>query len=124
LKWDLKVDDRSCAAMITVGTLTAAANKPNKRHAKVAAARALLKTIDSNVFLKDKFFFHIHDHKEDHGKYSKKANKNYSEPVYSSENEEHLDPKAFAAEELHSKAMALDVNAFVRDDDVRAVVDC
>lgn len=64
LKWRIKNDDNTCLAEIQIGNLKASASRNNKRQSKLYAAKNLLKTIDSNTFLKTKFFYFLHDMKE------------------------------------------------------------
>jgi hypothetical protein len=64
LKWRIKMEDNVCLAEINIGTLSASAVKSNKRQAKLLAAKNLLRTIDSNTFLKGKFFYYLRDQRD------------------------------------------------------------
>lgn len=51
-------------AEIHIGNLHAGSSKTNKKQAKLFAAKNLLKTIDSNTYLREKFFYYLKEEKE------------------------------------------------------------
>jgi hypothetical protein len=61
LKWRIKNDETICVAEIHIGNLSAAASKSNKKQAKLFAAKNLLKIIESNTFLREKFFYYLRE---------------------------------------------------------------
>lgn len=57
LKWRMRMEGNVCVAELRIGQLTASAVKSSKKQAKLWAAKNMLKTINSNTFLKDKFLY-------------------------------------------------------------------
>lgn len=64
LKWRIRTEGNVCVAELRIGQITASAVKNNKKQAKVWAAKNILKTINSNTFLKDKFMYFAKNMKE------------------------------------------------------------
>lgn len=65
------MEENVCLAEINIGSLSASAVKSNKRQAKLFAAKNLLRTIDSNTFLKGKFFYYLRDPRDFYGQVRK-----------------------------------------------------
>ena len=65
------MDDKVCIAEINIGDLSATAVKSNKRHSKLAAAKHLLRIIDGNIYLKDKFFYFLKNPNDKFGQLSR-----------------------------------------------------
>jgi len=61
LRWRVKSENQLTVAEITIGNLNANAVNTNKRLAKLHAAKNLLKIVDSNTFLKEKFNYFVFD---------------------------------------------------------------
>lgn len=61
LRWRIKSENQQTVAEITIGNLNANAVNTNKRLAKLHAAKNLLKIVDSNTFLKEKFNYFMRD---------------------------------------------------------------
>jgi hypothetical protein len=61
LRWRLKSDNGLTVAEITIGNLSANAVNNNKRLAKLNASKNLLKIVDSNTFLKEKFNYFMRE---------------------------------------------------------------
>lgn len=97
------MEESVCLAEINIGALSASAVKNNKRQAKLTAAKNLLRTIDSNAFLKNKFFYYLREQKEPFSQLKKpksvgEAYQGYPEPklLVSSDKlaEEFAEPKS------------------------------
>jgi hypothetical protein len=64
LKWRIESDGSMCVAEIRIGQLASSAVKANKRNAKLAAAKNLLKAINSNTYLREKFYYYSKNMKD------------------------------------------------------------
>lgn len=58
LKWRIRTDGNLCLAEIRIGQLVASAVKTNKKQAKLWASKNLLKVINTNTFLREKFLYY------------------------------------------------------------------
>jgi hypothetical protein len=71
LRWRIESDGSLCVAEIRIGQLNSSAVKSNKKSAKLAAAKNLLKAINSNTYFREKFFYYSKNLKESHIKNDK-----------------------------------------------------
>ena len=75
LKWRIKSDGSLCVAEIRIGKVIASAIKTNKKQAKLWAGKNLLKIINSNTFLREKFLYYTQATKVKEEKESEELNK-------------------------------------------------
>lgn len=81
LRWRLKSDNGLTVAEITIGNLSANAVNNNKRLAKLNASKNLLKIVDSNTFLKEKFNYFMREMRNQNKQGGNSGNGSNSKPA-------------------------------------------
>ena len=109
LRWRVKSENQLTVAEITIGNLNANAVNTNKRLAKLHAAKNLLKIVDSNTFLKEKFNYFMRDikHKR-YQTYASSASKQNTQICVESPNKPLIkkDPK------LEDSTLSIDIKSW------------